>query len=150
MTSQNKFNMPLEVSGPDSEHTQVTAELVFDSFRDPSPGGVRSTASAVRYLLYRADLFVVELRLEFVSGSRRYSLAGQVLNCQEGAAPLNKVPVHLRSGPDELALTMTNDFGEFCLDYETGKNVHIWVAVGNKQDIIILLDETFWRTSPAR
>src|ERR1051326_2719674 len=42
----------------------VLARLVFDSFREPLPIGVRGTISTPRHLLHDSGRFVIDLRLE--------------------------------------------------------------------------------------
>jgi hypothetical protein len=140
--------MKSKVSDSPNGCTQTFAELLFDSFRDPSPVGVRSTATnMVRYLLYRSGSYVIEMRLEFAEGSKRYALTGQILNPDEWPEKLDKLPVRLRSGRDELAHAPTNNFGEFNLEYETGKNVQVCIAMAGQNEIVIPLDEAFWRMS---
>ncbi len=139
--------MTSQVGNSNIDRTQMIAELVFDSFRDPMPFGVRSVSNMVRYLLFRAGSYVVEMRLEFVPGSQRYTVTGQVLNPDDDALKLDKVPVRLRSERTEIVRTLTNHFGEFTLEYETGRNVHICLEVSRQNDISIPLDESFWRMS---
>ncbi len=139
--------MPSKLSDSNRSKTEIIAELIFDSFRDPSPGGVRSASNPARYLLYRAGSLLIELRFEFAPESRSYVLAGQVSDAEHGTSQLDKVPVRLRCGPEEPIRTMTNRFGEFSLKYETGRTAQICLAVGQNNDICIPLDEDFWGVS---
>jgi hypothetical protein len=132
-----------EFSGPD--HASGIAEMIFDSFREPMPAGVRSTSSTARHLLYRMGLFEIEMRFEFAPDSQRYTLTGQIFNTEEGSALLKDVPISMRRGRNEVVQALTNEFGEFSLEYDTGENVEICFVPSREKDIFVPLNEAFWR-----
>lgn len=56
-----------------------------------------------------------------------------------------RVPVHSLYRRDTLAQTVTNQFGEFHLECETGKSLEVCVGVTARKDVFIPLDESIWR-----
>jgi hypothetical protein len=97
---------------------QVLAQLVYDSFREPLPVGIRTGRSGSRQVLYEAGDICIDLRLEFEKGGALVSLVGQVSNRQRPHHSLAGVPLVLMSGTELLARTLTNQYGEFQLEYE--------------------------------
>jgi hypothetical protein len=123
------------------------AELVFDSYSQPQVIGIRSTAAAPRQLLYRAGSVLIDMRLQSAGDADRFSLSGQVLSSGESKQALRHVPIHLLSGTNELASTATNQFGEFYLEHEVGKDLQVSLEVSQERDVFIPLDETIWRAT---
>jgi len=123
------------------------AELIFDSYSQPQVVGVRSTAAAPRQLLYRAGAVLIDMRLQSTGKSDRFTLIGQVLKSGQNKQALRQVPVHLLSGTKELASTATNQFGEFSLEHEVGKDLHVSLEVSQERDLFIPLDESIWRVA---
>ena len=55
------------------------AKLVFDSFMEPAPAGVRGGAEPARHLMHEADSFLVDVWMERERDDRMW-VAGQVLH----------------------------------------------------------------------
>jgi hypothetical protein len=90
------------------------AQLLFDSFRAPAfAAGTRSFANDARQLLYAADDFRVDLRIEPNQEKSRVCLLGQVLISSAPARPATGVRTTLLQGSKILATLQTNEFGEF-------------------------------------
>jgi anti-sigma factor RsiW len=123
------------------------AELVLDSYSQPQIVGVRSTTLAPRQLLYRAGSVLIDMRLQTAGDTDRFTLSGQVLRSGENKQALRQVPVHLLSGTHELASTATNQFGEFSLEHEVGRDLQVSLEVSEERDVFIPLDETIWRAT---
>ena len=115
----------------------ITASLVFDSFNEPSPQGVRSGGSSSRQLLYQAGSFVVDLYLEVIPDSNRISLMGQVLHYRKPQDPVSNVPVILVKGKDHLEQTSTNDHGEFSLELEPDRKHRLAVVINDKRIVVV-------------
>jgi anti-sigma factor RsiW len=126
------------------------AELVFDSYSQPQFAGVRSSSDAPRQLLYRAGSMMIDMRLQNGQAADRIALMGQVFSSGEKKLAMRQVPVHLLSGVDELASTATNQFGEFYLEHESGRDLQISVEVSTNRDVFIPLDESIWRIASSR
>jgi hypothetical protein len=118
------------------------ARLLFDSFRDPATAafGVRTTSTRARQMLHRAGSWTIDLRLESEAG-RRLSVAGQVL--RSGPKPASEVSMEviLMSGETLLAQTSTNPFGEFWLECEHQKDLHVYLDVAGCRPVGIALPD---------
>ncbi|HEX7671903.1 MAG TPA: hypothetical protein VF395_20050, partial [Polyangiaceae bacterium] len=57
---------------------RVLARLVFDSFGEPQPAGVRSLELVSRQAMYRVGDTYIDLRMESEPGTHRVSLVGQI------------------------------------------------------------------------
>ncbi len=96
----------------------VFAKMVFDSFNQPALLGVRSEQrSDIRHMLFEADGYVVDLRLEHERGVAAVSMVGQIHLADDPESKIEPMPVRLTSNDVELASTFCNSFGEFALAY---------------------------------
>jgi hypothetical protein len=126
---------------------ETLAELVFDSFREPTLAGVRSGSVDSRCLLYRAGPVLIDLNLNLSQSSGHIDLQGQVMDSETtDAKGIEEIPVLLQSGQETIAHTQTNQFGEFQLECEARKSLQISVGVNPHKNVLILLDETVWTT----
>lgn len=106
------------------------ARLVYDSFLDPLPAGVRSgVESSDRHLLYRAGNYSLDLRVERERGSHQMILLGQVADHADPTRPLSELPVYLLSGQSMLRRTVSNSLGEFTLQVEPVKKLRLCIPV---------------------
>lgn len=96
----------------------VLARLIFDSFMQPLAAGVRSEQRLSRQVLYQADGYSLDLRIEQERDSSQLLVVGQVFDRSKPKTPMAHVPVLLLSGPRLLLRVDSNDFGEFQLQYE--------------------------------
>jgi len=89
------------------------AALVFDSFARPAIVGVRSTETANRQLLYRANEYSIDLQVTALEPSSA-DLMGQIL--REGGEDFDSVcglKLELARAGNVIASAVTNDIGEF-------------------------------------
>jgi hypothetical protein len=105
------------------------AKLVFDSFEQPAPVGIRYVGSVPRQLLFRAGKVDVDVRIE--SGDDRVSLAGQVLS--ESERFFENTPVRLESHGVVRYKTQTNPVGEFLFDEVPQDTYHLSVDLPDGQ-----------------
>lgn len=91
---------------------RIIADLVYDSFSDPHPAGVRQEDLASRHLTFKADDLELKLQLT-VSGEGRLLVVGQVVS--ENAIPAG-VEVILDAEEEGARRTVTNEWGEFLFD----------------------------------
>jgi len=105
-----------------SNRVASSATLLFDSLRQPQLAGVRSADSSIRQLLYEAEEFHVDLRIEPQEDIRKVAVVGQVLNASNPEENCEQVPVMLFRQGKPRAEATTNRFGEFRLecDLESG------------------------------
>jgi hypothetical protein len=124
---------------------RVFAQLVFDSLMQPQAAGARGAMAGPRQLLYRAGPIVIDMRLQ-ERANDRHTLDGQVLSSENNEEGMNEMPIHLLCGRSEVARTQTNLFGEFHLEYETAKDLQVFLELNQSKDVFIPLDESIWRT----
>jgi hypothetical protein len=108
---------------------RMVATLMYDSFRDPLPAGVRAQHHLSRQALYEAGRYSVDVRLEHERGSARINLVGQIADREQPTANLGDVPVLLMSGKAVVARALSNRFGEFQMEYEPARRVWLDVPV---------------------
>ena len=91
------------------------AELIFDSFREPQPMGVRGGPASSRQVLYEAGAFLVDLRFERNFGPEG-AITGQVVSSQPDR-PAGGAAVALVETPGVVVgQTIANSLGEFQFD----------------------------------
>jgi len=118
---------------------RVLARLVFDSFGEARPAGVRSLERVSRQAMYRTGDYYVDLRMETEPGTRRVSLVGQIAGSKAGRRSFGNVPVVLAAGTDILARAVSNEFGEFQMSYEPGQRLRLYVPLRGNRGIEVPL-----------
>ena len=122
---------------------QLAARLVFNSLDSALTAGARGLAEDVnRQTLFEAGDFSVHLRFEQPSRASRVSLIGQIANRRMPEPPMSHVPVLLTRGRTVIARSLSNEFGEFQVEYEpqAALQLHIPVTPG-RQAIRLALTE---------
>lgn len=131
----------LSRSQPELSRATRVAQLIFDTFRQPMPEGVRSSQAAARHLVYRAGALMVDVRFEAGGQKAQPFLAGQVIDGSSPDRTIKDVAVSIRRGMQDLAHTTTNEFGEF--QFELGslgrKDPELVLWVEAKDSILIPL-----------
>ncbi len=112
--------------------------LVFDSLLQPATAGVRGLASA-RQLLYETAEFSIDLRLQPHTEPKLTSVIGQVLSRVRGLHSTNAIPVRLCSHDKSIVETLTNQFGEFHLEFESGHDIHLAIGWDHNNAIVLPL-----------
>ncbi len=106
---------------------RIVGRLVYDSFREPLPAGLRSRQRLSRQALYKAAHYSLDLRLERHHGSAGVTLVGQVANERKPTHPPADLPVFLMSGKRIVARTFSNAYGEFQLNYQPARNLRLYI-----------------------
>ncbi len=106
----------------ESKLGRIFAKLVFDSFEQPLPAGIRHVGSIPRQLLFKAGDVDVDVRIESAAEDR-ISLAGQVLS--ESTDFFDDAPVRLESHGIIRYKTRTNPVGEFAFDEVPQDTYHL-------------------------
>src|SRR3989454_4102066 len=117
---------------------RIPARLLYDSFREPLPAGLRTQQRLSRQYLYQAGDYSLDLRLENERGSPRVALVGQIQNRKQPGKRLGSVPVQLLSGKQVLAQATSNSLGEFQMEYEPSKHLRLYVPArqaGKRVDV---------------
>src|SRR5437879_6904091 len=108
---------------------RIPTQLLYDSFREPLPAGLRTQQRLSRQYLYQAGDYTLALRLENERGTSRVALVGQIQNRKEPGKRLRGVPVLVASGKQVLAQAVSNSLGEFQLEYAPTKRLRLSVPV---------------------
>jgi hypothetical protein len=117
----------------------TVARLIFDSLQQPAVASVRSSQVASKQVIYQAEPFVIDLRLEAETGRQKVSLIGQILNSRRSTRKLEGVSVILLSGDREVAKTATNAQGEFDFEFENQDGLQLHITIGGQKAVGIIL-----------
>ena len=105
------------------------ANLVFDSFAQPLPAGVRSAALSAWQVVYEAEGLTVDLRFGHRAQSKSVHLVGQVFDKRAVRVWQSNATVQLSTEQGELlATTAVNAMGEFHIEFEANDH-HLWLSV---------------------
>jgi len=107
----------------------LLARLVYDSFREPLPVGLRTEQRFNRHALYEAGEFCLDFRLEYQQRSPRVTLVGQVADRRQPTRPVAGALVLLARANDVLARAVANELGEFQMEYEPKKLLKLFVMI---------------------
>ena len=99
-----------------SSLSRMACRLMYDSFASPATAGARSMRQASRHVLYQAGEYHLDLRVERETESRGVVLTGQMASDLPRGETLSGAEVLVQHGTSTVAETVTNDFGEFCLE----------------------------------
>jgi len=125
---------------PSSLLRRVTqaARLVFDSFLQPLPHGIRISQLPGRRLVYEAGSLMADLWIEPKADSRR-ALVGQLVDSAKPDQRLDRIPVVLHGQKGPIALATTNEFGEFYLDFDFGPSLILEIETSRYQWVSVAL-----------
>ena len=122
------------------QHSPAPVALVFDSFQQALPAGLRSGRSESRHLLYRTDDLTADLRLEAGARTGRLLLIGQVADTRRPGATLGPLRVAVVRGLDELVSLGPNELGEFQCELERSDDLVLLVGLDHRPVVLIPLD----------
>lgn len=118
---------------------QELAQLVFDSFRQPQPQGVRANLSGKRHLIYRHDSMMIELSLEPGTGVDESLLIGQVTDYKAPRA--QSFAISVICSAKQIAETRTNSLGEFFVEFKRQPNTWINLSIDENKDVVIPISD---------
>ena len=116
-------------------------QVLFDSFRQPLMAGVRSSRSANRQMLYRADPYQVDLHIEAKPGSTKIVVMGQLLDLRNPDVPGRNVPIVISNLRGNVVTSVTNEFGEFREEIQSSSDLELKFLGENDQAVIISLQD---------
>ena len=112
-----------------SRFPSLIAHLVYDSFRDPLPAGMRSEDQLSHQALYEAGDFCLDLRLEHDQRTPFVTLVGQLTNRTTPQSAMPEAPILLMARNDVVAHTISNPFGEFQMEYAPARHLRLCVPL---------------------
>ena len=92
---------------------RLVPTVVFDSMLEPVAAGTRDIQSHERQILFRADDYTVDVRLEQEDDPPSSVVVGQLLRRNGKIAPVPKVPVLVLADGRIVGRSLTSSFGEF-------------------------------------
>jgi hypothetical protein len=123
------------------QHFPRRARLIFDSFLETLPAGVRSSQLSDHRLLYDSAGVIADLSIEPQSDSQRVTLVGQVADTAQPERPLERVPIVLQGQAAPLGVTTTNESGEFHFDFEFQPGATLEIGLGRNHWVSIKLPD---------
>jgi hypothetical protein len=105
------------------------ANLVFNSFMQPLPAGVRSSAALSAWqVVYEAEALTVDLRFGHRAQSKTIHLVGQVFDKRAVRVWQTDATIELATEHGQLvATTAVNAMGEFHIEFKPQD--HLWLSV---------------------
>jgi hypothetical protein len=123
-----------------TERASVLASLLFDTFAQPLPAGIRSGAAVARQLVYEAEGLSVDLRLASQPHSGKVLVVGQVLDKRHPRASPSGVSIALWTQNGQPFLQVgPNESGEFQLEFEAQDDLRLLIDVAGRKTIRIPL-----------
>jgi len=117
------------------EASGYPSELLFDSAAQPLPPGARASVVSGRQLLYRIGTVYVDMEMDKRANSERAALVGQMLDSARPGHPLAGVPVSLHEKGRSIARTLSNDNGEFRLEFNLKKDLTLLVSMDRRHPV---------------
>jgi hypothetical protein len=116
-----------------------TAKLVFDSYREPLPVGVRSGGAPARYMIHEWGPYVVDLTID-QEGGRTGWLAGQLSQKESAGSPFAGTAI-LLANKDKVVVRQTsiNIEGEFQLEFEPQPDLTLYLDIPSAAVIAVPL-----------
>jgi hypothetical protein len=130
---------PVRIPERPRRGSRLPVDLIFDSFLVPAPAGLRATWQIGWQGLYKAGECSVDLRIEPELKSARAAVIGQITNHVTPAAEMSNLPVSLRAGKEVIAETISNQFGEFQMEYEQQSRLKLCIHLGDSKLIQVPL-----------
>jgi len=122
------------------EQTSVLASLLFDTFAQPLPAGIRSGAAVARQLVYEAEGLTVDLRLDSQPHSGKVLVVGQVLDKRHPRVSPSGVSIALWTTNGQPFLEVgPNESGEFHLEFDAQDDLRLLIDVAGRKTIRIPL-----------
>src|SRR2546422_4339865 len=130
-----------EVRGPVGR--KARSRLIFDSFLQPLPRGVRNSMDATRQLQYRCGslLIDIDLRKQSQAVESPVLLMGQILNADNPGERFKDFRVFLSQRKRLPAHTKSTPLGEFRFEFAGGKNWKLFFKIEGRPVIPVILPE---------
>lgn len=109
---------------------RLRLSLSFDSLAQPAPAGTRNLEDSHREVIFEAEAYRVDLRLEHEVEPRSTTAVGQITH-GDGSRPMSRVPVLVFAGGDEIGRTLTSRYGEFQFEALPRKSLDLCVVAGD-------------------
>ena len=120
------------------------ARLVFDTFLEPLPVGIRNLRPDTRQLVYEAPALTADIAFERFPDSARTTVTGQIMRTSSPQIPLNGVPVVLKGQKGALGLMITNEAGEFSFEFQNERTISLEIEVTPNDWVLLMSPLLDW------
>jgi hypothetical protein len=110
-------------------------EVLFDSLAEGASTGLRNSVVAARQLLFRIGTIFIDLEVGRETDSKSAFLIGQMLDSSKPGHPPAGVPVELLDHGRRVAMTSSNDYGEFQLQFAVKDNLKLSVELDRNDPV---------------
>ncbi len=122
------------------QRPSILASLLFDTFSQPLPAGMRSGVAVARQLVYEAEGFTVDLRLDPQPQSGKICVVGQVLDKGVPRVTLSNASIMLWTEKGQpLIHVSANEHGEFQLEFDAQESLRLSIDAAGRKTIRIPL-----------
>ena len=120
----------------------TVANLVFDSFAQPLPAGVRSAALSAWQVVYEAEGLTVDLRFGHRAQSKTVHLVGQVFDKRAVRLWQSDATIEVSTELDDVVATTTvNAMGEFHIEFKPQDRLWLSVKAAERSTVRIPLTD---------
>ncbi|PYV34049.1 MAG: hypothetical protein DMG22_07675 [Acidobacteria bacterium] len=123
-----------------SSATKV-ARLIFDTSGQAVPLGIRASGIVPRQLLYEAGKMLVDLRLDLEGQPGRISMMGQILDSSRSERGAFDISIAILRGNETLALTTTDQYGEFHVEFKEGDHPSFRLVIGGDYTLVVPMQD---------
>lgn len=116
----------------------LALQLAFDSFMEPAPAGIRGLELSSRHLVYYAQNYALDLRLEYEPDSAMLQLGGEILDRKFG--PVANVPTFLIADDQIVSRSTSGELGEFTLACHNKGSIRLCLVMNEDECIDVTLD----------
>lgn len=109
------------------------AGLVFDSYLQPLPAGVRGALRTDRHMVFSAPELVIDMRIEPAQDADCQSLIGQVQSRTIGSEQFIGLPVLLLEQERVVMDTRTNEHGEFLFNMAPRQEMNVCLVCWDRE-----------------
>lgn len=115
------------------------AHLLFDSWLQPGAVAARAAVQDTRQLMYQAEPFVIDLRMESDPSRQLVLLTGQVLNSNTPEGVPEPVEVVMLRDEEVVAKTSANASGEFDITCPAGHELRLLLSIRDQRAVALVL-----------
>ena len=116
----------------------LALQLAFDSFLEPAPAGTRGLELSSRHLVYYAQNYALDLRLEYEAETDLLQLGGEILDRKFG--PVSDVPTFLIADDQVVSRSTSGELGEFNMTCDNEGSIRLCLVMNDDECIDVSLD----------
>lgn len=130
--------------------TDGSIQVLFDSFSQPAPAGMRSAPTHVRKMVFRAEPYQLDIQVEAQAEHNRLVVTGQLLDVSQPDICWCRGPNYTFESPWKRCSDGDNQFGEFRGELENTGDLEVSFLPRGGKPIVILLRGALKQSSRAK